>query len=66
MKHITLVSRTKPVVANEFQDFICELNGILAGVVGIAIPVLEAMLSFFEGFVGYIDEKCQPVAPPTE
>jgi hypothetical protein len=66
VRHIKNVSRTKPALAADWQDFICEVNGIVAGVIGIAIPVLEAMLQFFEGFVGYIDEKCQPVPPPVD
>ena len=63
MRHIVIISRTKPATAAEWQEFICEVNGMIAGVIGIAIPVLEAMLSFLEGFVGYVDDKCQPTTP---
>jgi len=65
VKHIARISRTKPATANEFQDFICEINGMIAGVIGFAIPVLESMLSFLESFVGYVDDKCQPTTPIT-
>ena len=52
MKHVTLVSRKVPARADLWQDILCEVAGVVVGLLdakGGSVPLLT-----------YLDEKCQP------
>ena len=52
MKHIKQVSRRVPAKAAVWQDILCEVAGVVVGLLdskGGSVP-----------FLTYLDEKCQP------
>ncbi len=52
MKHIRQVSKGSPAKAAVWQDVLCQLAGVVVGLLGAkggSVP-----------FLTYLDEKCQP------
>ncbi len=55
MKHLKTITAGSPAKANDFQDFFCEINGIIAGLLG-AFGAAAPLVDYFE-------TKCNPVPP---